>query len=104
MYAIVTSGGKQYRVEPGALVQVERVVGDVGASVALTEVNLVHGDAGLVIGKPTVENARVTAEIVRQGRSRSIMVFKKKRRKNYRRTRGHRQAFTQLRITGIETR
>lgn len=104
MYAIVTSGGKQYRVEPGALVQVERVLGDVGASVALTEVNLVHGDAGLVIGKPTVENARVTAEIVRQGRSRSIMVFKKKRRKNYRRTRGHRQAFTQLRITGIETR
>lgn len=104
MYAIVTSGGKQYRVEPGALVRVERVVGDVGASVALTEVNLVHGEAGLVIGKPTVENARVTAEIVRQGRSRSIMVFKKKRRKNYRRTRGHRQAFTQLRITGIETR
>lgn len=104
MYAIVTSGGKQYRVEPGALVRVERVDGDVGASVALTEVNLVHGDAGLVIGKPTVQNARVTAEIVRQGRTRSIMVFKKKRRKNYRRTRGHRQAFTQLRITGIETR
>ncbi|MFO0774307.1 MAG: 50S ribosomal protein L21 [Nitrospiraceae bacterium] len=104
MYAIVTTGGKQYRVEPGNLVQVERVAGEVGTSVSLTEVNLVHGDAGLLVGKPTVQNARVTAEIVRQGRTRSIMVFKKKRRKNYRRTRGHRQSFTQLRITGIETR
>ncbi len=104
MYAIVTTGGKQYRVEPGQLVQVERLPGDVGASVELTEVNLVHGESGLVVGQPTVQKARVTGEIVRQGRTRSIMVFKKKRRKNYRRTRGHRQGFTQIRITGIETR
>lgn len=104
MYAIVTTGGKQYRVEPGLIVQVETVPGDVGAAVELTQVNLVHGDKGILVGQPTVKNARVTAEIVRQGRTRSIMVFKKKRRKNYRRTRGHRQSFTQLRITGIEAR
>ena len=102
MYAIVTTGGKQYRVEPGQILRVERLPGEVGASVELTEVNLVHSDQGFAVGQPTVEKARVTGEIVRQGRSRSIMVFKKKRRKNYRRTRGHRQAFTQLRITGIE--
>lgn len=104
MYAIVTTGGKQYRVEPGHIVQVEKLPGDVGATVELTEVNMVHGDQGLVVGQPTVQKVRVTAEILRQGRTRSIMVFKKKRRKNYRRTRGHRQSFTQIRITGIETR
>ncbi len=101
MYAIVTSGGKQYRVEPGQVVQVEKLAGDVGAKVELTAVNLVHSDQGIVVGQPTVDKARVTAEIIRQGRTRSIMVFKKKRRKNYKRTHGHRQSFTQLRITGI---
>jgi large subunit ribosomal protein L21 len=60
-------------------------------------------DADLLIGRPWVEHARVTAEIVRQGRTRSIMIFKKKRRKNYRRTKGHRQSFTQVRITDIVT-
>jgi large subunit ribosomal protein L21 len=101
MYAIVETGGKQYRVQPGEVVQVETVPGDVGSTVELTQVRLVQQDSGLVIGRPWVDRARVTAEIIRQGRTRSIMVFKKLRRKNYRRTRGHRQAFTRLRITGI---
>ena len=101
MYAIVETGGKQYRVEPGAVLQIEKISGDVGQTVELTQVRFVHGEGGVLVGQPLVEGARVTAEVVRQGRSRSITVFKKKRRKNYRRTRGHRQPFTQVRITGI---
>jgi large subunit ribosomal protein L21 len=103
MYAIVETGGKQYRVESGTLVQVESLTGDVGGTVELSDVRLVHGDNGLIVGQPSVKGAKVTAEIVDQGRTRSIMVFKKQRRKNYRRTKGHRQSFTKLRITGIHT-
>ena len=103
MYAIVETGGKQYRVESGATIQVESLPGDIGATVELDKVRLVHGDAGLQVGQPLLVGAKVTAEIVRQGRTRSITVFKKKRRKNYRRTRGHRQGFTKLLITNIAT-
>ena len=103
MYAIIETGGKQYRVENGSTIQVESLPGDVGATVQLDHVRLVHGDSGLLIGQPLVPGAKVMAEIVRHGRTRSITVFKKKRRKNYRRTRGHRQGFTQLRVTGIAT-
>ncbi len=103
MYAIVETGGKQYRVESGATIQVERLPGDIGATVELDKVRLVHGEAGVQIGQPLIAGAKVTAEIVRQGRTRSITVFKKKRRKNYRRTRGHRQGFTRLLITNIAT-
>ncbi|MBI4401352.1 MAG: 50S ribosomal protein L21 [Nitrospirae bacterium] len=103
MYAIVETGGKQYRVQPGEVLRVEKLPGEVGGIVELNQVRLVHGDAGLMVGRPLVERARVTAEIVSQGRTRSLMIFKKKRRKNYRRTKGHRQGFTQVRITGIET-
>lgn len=103
MYAIIETGGKQYRVETGSTIQVESLPGDVGAVIDLNQVRLVHGDAGLVVGQPLVAGAKVTAEIIRHGRTRSITVFKKKRRKNYRRTRGHRQGFTKLRVTGIET-
>ena len=103
MYAIVETGGKQYRVEAGATIQVGSLPGDVGAQVELDQVRLVHGDATVLIGQPPVAGAKVTAEIVRHGRTRSITVFKKKRRKNYRRTRGHRQGFTKLLITGIAT-
>ncbi len=103
MYAIIETGGKQYRVEAGSTIQVERLPGDVGGLVNLDQVRLVHGEAGLVIGQPLVQGATVTAEIVRHGRTRSITVFKKKRRKNYRRTRGHRQGFTKLLVKEIAT-
>ncbi|MEW6542658.1 MAG: 50S ribosomal protein L21 [Nitrospirota bacterium] len=103
MYAIVETGGKQYRVEPGEVLRVEKLPGEVGATVELKQVRLVQNEAGLQIGRPWVERARVTAEILRQSRTRSITVFKKMRRKNYRRTRGHRQHFTQVRITNIVT-
>jgi large subunit ribosomal protein L21 len=103
MYAIIETGGKQYRVEAGSTIQVERLPGDVGGVVNLDQVRLVHGESGLVIGQPLVQGATVTAEIVRHGRTRSITVFKKKRRKNYRRTRGHRQSFTKLLVKEIAT-
>jgi large subunit ribosomal protein L21 len=103
MYAIVETGGKQYRVEAGSVIQVESLSGEVGTTIDLDHVRLIHGDGGVVIGQPLIKGAKVTAEIVRHGRTRSITVFKKKRRKNYRRTRGHRQGFTKLRVTGIET-
>jgi len=101
MYAIVQTGGKQYRVQPGEVLRVESLPGDVGKTVELKKVCLVHGDKGLQVGKPWVDRASVKAEIVEQGRTRSIMIFKKQRRKNYRRTKGHRQGFTQIRITDI---
>ena len=108
MYAIIETGGKQYRVETGTVLQVESLPGDVGHSVQIDKVKLLHGEQAfeihLVVGQPVVAGATVTAEIIRQGRTRSITVFKKHRRKNYRRTRGHRQGFTQLRVTGIETK
>jgi large subunit ribosomal protein L21 len=103
MYAIIETGGKQYRVEQGDQVQVESLPGDVGGTIELNRVRFVHGNKGVVIGQPLVTGAKVTAEILRQDRTRSITIFKKQRRKNYRRTRGHRQSFTRLRITGIET-
>lgn len=104
MYAIVETGGKQYRVEPGSILQLEKLAGEAGGTVELTQVRLVQdANGGLLVGRPWVQQARVTAEILRQGRTRSIMVFKKKRRKNYRRTKGHRQSFTQVRITDILT-
>ena len=103
MYAIIETGGKQYRVETGSLVQVESLPGDVGGTIELGQDRLVHGDKGVEIGQPLVTGATVKAEIISQGRTRSITIFKKQRRKNYRRTNGHRQGFTKLRITGIET-
>ena len=103
MYAIIETGGKQYRVETGSLVQVESLCGEVGGMIELGHVRLVHSDKGIEIGQPVVKGASVKAEVISQGRTRSITIFKKQRRKNYRRTNGHRQGFTKLRITGIET-
>ncbi len=103
MYAIIESGGKQYRVETGSLVQVESLPGEVGGTIEFGQVRLVHGDRGVQVGQPSVKGATVKAEIIHQGRTRSITIFKKQRRKNYRRTNGHRQGFTKLRITDIET-
>jgi large subunit ribosomal protein L21 len=100
-YAIVETGGKQYRAAQGEVLQVERLEGDAGATITLGKVLLISGDGGTKLGKPVVDNASVTAEIVAHSRSRTVIVFKKKRRKNYRRTNGHRQSFTKVRITGI---
>lgn len=102
-YAVVKTGGKQYRVAEGELVEVERLGGEVGATVTLDQVLLVSGDddGQARIGTPVVEQARVTAEIVEQGLDRKIVVFKKKRRKGYKRKQGHRQRQTTLKIVEI---
>ncbi len=103
-YAVVKTGGKQYRVAEGELVDVERLGGEIGATVTLDEVLLVSGgeEEQARIGTPMVEQAQVTAEIVEQGRDKKIIVFKKKRRKGYKRKQGHRQMQTTLRIVEIQ--
>lgn len=102
MYAVIRSGGKQYRVEPGARIRVERLAGEMGDTVQLSDVLLVAGDQGVTVGAPLVENARVTAEIAGQGRDKKVAIFKYKAKVRYRRLRGHRQPNTWLRIKAIE--
>jgi large subunit ribosomal protein L21 len=102
VYAIVRSGGKQYRLEPGDTVHLERLEAGVGSSVTLDDVLLVGGEGEPRIGTPRLENAAVVGTVVEQGRDAKIRVFKFKRRKHYRRTRGHRQAFTAVRIERVE--
>jgi large subunit ribosomal protein L21 len=101
MYAVIRSGGKQYRVSPGDLVRVEKLDGEVGAKVDLTDVLLIGGNSDLKIGTPVLPEARVTAEIVAQGKAKKVVVFKKKRRKSYSRKRGHRQELTTLKVVEI---
>lgn len=101
MYAIVRSGGKQYRAEVGATIDVDRLPQDVGESVELADVLLVADEAGAKIGQPLVEGARVSATIVEQFRGKKIIVYKYRQRTNYRRKQGHRQYYTRLRIDDI---
>ncbi|MEM1414692.1 MAG: 50S ribosomal protein L21 [Myxococcota bacterium] len=100
MYAVIKTGGKQYRVQEGDVLRVEKLPGDVGATVELDEVLMIGGET-VAVGTPLVEGARVTAEILAQDRAKKIIVFKMKKRKNYRRKYGHRQPYTELRITGV---
>ena len=102
MYAIIRAGGKQYRVEQGDTIYVEKLTTPAGEKVRLQEVLLVGGDAGAQVGAPHVANAAVLATVLEQGRDHKIRVFKFKKRKHYRRTRGHRQSYTALRIDTIE--
>ncbi len=101
MFAVVKTGGKQYKVAAGDVVQLEKLEGDVGAKLQLPEVLLVNDNGAVKIGSPTVKGAKVEAEIVSQERGRKIIVFKKKRRQNYRRKNTHRQDYTIVRITAI---
>jgi large subunit ribosomal protein L21 len=102
MEAVIATGGKQYRVSPGQVIAVEKVAGDKGSPVEFTDVRLVTRDGEVLTDTGVLHSARVRAEIVRQGRRRKVAVVKFKRRKNYRRHRGHRQAVTTVRITEIE--
>ncbi|RMD82570.1 MAG: 50S ribosomal protein L21 [Candidatus Dadabacteria bacterium] len=101
-YAVIKTGGKQYRVEPGMTLTVEKIDGSPGDPVEFTEVLLRCDGSTTEIGRPVVSGARVRGVIVRQGRGPRILVFKKKRRKNYRRRRGHRQWETTVRVTEIQ--
>ncbi len=103
MFAVIRTGGKQYRVAPNDIIEIERIAGEPGDIVELSEVLLLGGgDGGPKTGSP-ISGASVAAEVVEQMRGEKIIVFKKKRRKNYRRKKGHRQLLTMLRITEILT-
>ena len=103
MFAVIKTGGKQYRVAANDVLTVERLEGDAGASVEFTEVLMVGEGESATIGAPFVEGAMVVAEVVDQGRARKVIAFKKRRRQNSKRIRGHRQHQTTLKITDILT-
>ena len=101
MFAVLNTGGKQYKVSQGDLIEVEKLESDVGDKVTLNQVLMVGEGENFEVGSPYVSNCKGTSEVVEQGKGAKIIVFKKKRRKNYRRKNGHRQLFTQLKITEI---
>ena len=102
MYAVIQTGGKQYKVEPGEELRVEKLDGKVGDEVYFDKVLLVSKGDEVTVGRPILENAKVVARITRQARGPKIVVFKYKRRKRYRKKQGHRQDFTGLKVIGIE--
>jgi len=101
MYAVIKTGGKQYKVAPGDTLKVELLPGEKGDTLELGNVLLVEKDGAVTVGKPVIEGAKVTAEVVNQGRGRKVLVFKHKRRKSYRKLNGHRQEFTEIRVKEI---
>jgi large subunit ribosomal protein L21 len=100
-YAIVRTGGKQHRVKAGERLKVDKLEGEVGANITLSEVLLVGGEGAIKIGRPLVAGASVTATVVDQDRGPKIRVFKRRKRKGFHKTIGHRQDFTEIEITGI---
>ena len=101
MYAVVVTGGKQYRVEQGSKVRVEKLSGEAGSTVTLDQVLMVGDGSDIKVGEPTVDGASVSAEIVGQGRGKKVEIIKFRRRKHHMKRQGHRQAYTELKITGI---
>lgn len=103
MYAVISSGGKQYRVSEGDTIRVEKIPGEVGTKVSFDEILMVSDENKVMIGQPTLANVTVSGHIVEQGRRKKIIVFKYKRRKGYRKKKGHRQDYTALRIDAIKS-
>ena len=104
MYAVVTSGGKQYKVQEGEILRVEKIPGNVGGSVIFDKVLMVADGDKVNIGQPVLDDALVEGHIVEQGKAKKIIVFKYKRRKRYRRKQGHRQQFTAIKIDSIKAK
>jgi len=102
MYAVVNTGGKQYKVQKGETLRIEKIPGEVGSPVTFDKVLMVADGENIRVGQPVLENVAVQARIVEQDKAKKILVFKYKRRKRYRRKNGHRQPFTAIRIDGIE--
>lgn len=102
MYAVVSTGGKQYRVQEGEILMIEKIPGEVGAEVSFDQVLMCSDGENIKIGQPVVENAIVNGHIMEQGKGKKIIVFKYKRRKRYRRKQGHRQQFTAVKIDSIK--
>ncbi len=103
MYAVIKTGGKQYRVSPGEEVKLEKLPGEIGDPIAFDKVMIVSDGENVQIGKPYLENTSVSGRLTRHGKSRKIIVFKYKRRKNYRKKTGHRQQFSMVKIENIES-
>jgi len=103
MFAVVRTGGKQYKVAPQDVLQIEKIEGAAGEPVSFSDVLMVAGEGGPTVGAPLVAGAAVSAEVVEQRRGPKVIIFKKKRRQNYRRKRGHRQELTTVRILEILT-
>jgi large subunit ribosomal protein L21 len=101
MYAVIKTGGKQYRVSKDDVIEVEKIAGEAGEKVTFDQVMMIGGDGQLAVGTPTIAGASVAAEVVEQKRAPTIIVFKKIRRQNYRRRNGHRQPLTKVRILEI---
>jgi large subunit ribosomal protein L21 len=101
MFAVVKTGGKEYKVSKGDIIRVEKLDGSVGDRVALKDVLMVSKDGGVHVGTPRIAQAVVTGEIIQQVKGKKVLVFKMKRRKNYRRLRGHRQTYTYLKVDDI---
>jgi len=102
MFAIIRTGGKQYKVAPDTYLQVEKLDAEVGAKIQISEVLMVSDGTTTTVGAPLVSGAVVTAEILEQGRGEKVIIFKKRRRQNYRRKNGHRQLLTTIKITDIK--
>jgi large subunit ribosomal protein L21 len=102
MYAVIQTGGKQYRVAEGDVVRIELLEKEPKQGVVFDNVLLVSGDSDLKIGQPMVSGASVEAEVIRHGRAKKVLIFKKKRTTTYQRTQGHRQGFTEVRIKSIK--
>jgi large subunit ribosomal protein L21 len=101
MYAVVKTGGKQYRVSAGEKLKVEQLPADIGAEIVLDEVLLVADGEALTLGTPLVSGAAVTAKVVSHGRGEKVHIYKMRRRKHYRKSQGHRQNYTEIEIVGI---
>lgn len=101
MYAVFQTGGKQFRAEPGDRVRVPSLDAEPGATITFDRVLLAADGSDVSVGAPVVEGAAVTAEVLRHGRDKKVIIFKRKRRKNYRRKKGHRQGFTEIRVNDV---
>ena len=101
MYAVIKTGGKQYKVVAGERLKVEKIVGDVGATVVIDKVLMISDNANTTIGSPLISGATVSATVLSHGRADKVMIFKFRRRKHYRKTQGHRQSFTEIQIGEI---
>lgn len=101
MYAVIKTGGKQYRVAPGEKIKIEQLQADVGATIVLDQVLMVADGEAVKLGTPTVAGAKVSATVVSHGRGPKIRIFKMRRRKHYQKTQGHRQNYTEIRVEAI---
>lgn len=102
MFAVFKSGGKQFRAEPGSQLRIPTIQAEPGDSITFDEVLLTSDDGDVKVGAPTIDGATVTAEVLRHGRDKKVIVFKRKRRKGYRKKQGHRQGFTEIRVAEVQ--